>query len=74
MRAIETGHYQVAAAGELSDALGWIPGDILLSVDGYDLGGIGPFTEAYAALSDGSTFTLTLERERAEVQLVYRVE
>jgi len=74
LRQIESGHYQVVEVGEVADALGWRAGDILYSVDGEDLGGLGAFVEAYAVLADQSSFSLKLDRDGHAVVLYYRLE
>lgn len=74
LRELDDGHYQVTYTGELSDALGWEPGDVILSVDGHDLRGLDGFVSAYAALADNSVFVLEIQRDRSTVGLRYRVE
>lgn len=74
LRLLESGHYQVATAGELSEALGWHTGDILLTIDGYRLGSLADFAAAYTALAEKRKFALTILRGREKVVLRYRVE
>lgn len=74
LRELDSGYYGVAVTGELSDALGWQAGDVLLAVDGHDLGGLAEFAAAYTALADNLKFELTIQRGRDEVVLRYRVE
>lgn len=50
LREIESGFFQVANAGELSDALGWQAGDVLLAVSGHGLQGMAEFAAAFTAL------------------------
>lgn len=73
LRPHELGH-ELAAAGELSDALGWQVGDVLLDLDGYPLHNLAEFSVAYTALAENSSFELTLRRGRGDIVLRYRVE
>ena len=70
----ETGHYRVLELGELADALGWHPYDIILSVNRFDLAGLEGFVKAYTNLSSNTSFDLVLRRGVDEVVLRYRVE
>lgn len=74
LRPVESGHYEVAVIGELADALGWELGDVLLSVDGYEIDGLSAFVTAYSDLADNSGFKLRVIRSGREVVLRYRVE
>lgn len=74
LRELDSGHFQVAATGELTDALGWQTGDVLLSVDGYGLQGFGELSVAYTELAENTEFELTVRRGRDAVVLRYRVE
>jgi hypothetical protein len=74
LRELESGYYVVARVGDLADALGWQTGDILLSVDGYRLRGLGEFAAAYTSLAEETQFELTVEREQARVVLRYRIQ
>lgn len=74
LRELESGYFEVAVAGELSDALGWQVGDVLVSVDDYDLSGLAAFAAAFTDLADNTSFELAVQRERGEVLLRYRIE
>jgi hypothetical protein len=73
LREHELGH-EIAAAGELSKALGWQVGDVLLDLDGHPLRSLEEFSVAYTALAEDSVFELTIRRGRGDVVLRYRVE
>jgi hypothetical protein len=74
LRQLESGYYEVAETGELTQALGWSKGDVLLAVDGHPLRGLDALASLYPELADNTAFELTIQRERAEVVLRYRVE
>lgn len=65
---------EVAAAGELSNALGWRVGDVLLDLDGHPLRNLAEFSAAYTTLAESSHFELTVRRGRSDIVLKYRVE
>ena len=71
---LESGHFQVTTIGELADALGWRRGDILHSVNNYELEDSADFAAAFVDLADQSRFELVIEREQRKVVLRYRVE
>lgn len=70
----EAGRYQVLAEGELSEALGWELGDVLLSVNDFPLTGLEGLSAAYTELEDELQLTLVVERRGAKLELHYRVE
>jgi hypothetical protein len=73
LREHELGH-EVAAAGELSRALGWQVGDVLLDLDGHPLRNLAEFSVAYTALAEVSNFELTIRRGDSNIVVKYRVE
>ncbi len=74
LRSADSGHYQVAEQGALAAALGWQSGDVLLSVDDYEIQGLTDYVEAYAALADNDVFELTVLRGGEKLIFTYRVE
>ncbi len=74
LRQLDSGYYEVVEIGELSDALAWQPGDVLLALDGHRLDGMSGVIDAYTALAGQNSFELTIQRGAGELQLRYRVE
>ena len=74
LRELESGYYEVAKTGDLTLALGWSTGDMLLELDGYPLSGLDALASVYTELADNTVFELTIRRGRGEVLLRYRVE
>src|SRR5690606_27870882 len=59
------------ASGDLADVLGLQSGDILISVNSYDLGSIEDIIDAYDALENTSTLVLAYERSNSVYTHVY---
>jgi hypothetical protein len=74
LRELESGYYQVAKTGELTSALGWSTGDVLLELDGHPLQGLDALASVYAELADNTRFELKIQRGRTKILFHYRVQ
>ena len=61
------------ATGDLADLLGLQSGDVLVSVNGYSLSSLDDLADAYSALKNVTTFTLSIVRSGVSMQFIYDV-
>ncbi len=71
-----TGYYALNSVtqGDLAAAMGLQSGDVLVSVNGYDLGSIDGLVDTSYALESATTFTLTILRNSTTAMLTYVVQ
>jgi hypothetical protein len=69
-----SGYFEVTTEGDLSDALGWYEGDVIVEVNGYDLASVTDVLDAFLALDTETEFEVDIDRATGPVTLYYEIQ
>ncbi|WP_157595262.1 hypothetical protein [Plesiocystis pacifica] len=71
---VEDGRYRVTRMGPLGAAMGWEVGDVLITLNGYEIRGLDSFSNVLELIEGESEFQLNGMRGEEVMVLSYRVE